>query len=78
MRTYTPSFKQCPIAINGEKLEKIKSNTRLGLKNLTGAFVILGIGYCLSLLVFLCELVFTKRSNKAKHRSGNKTASAQN
>jgi ionotropic glutamate receptor len=36
-----------------------KAQTSISLKNLTGAFVVLLIGFSLSLLAFLCELIFS-------------------
>lgn len=36
-----------------------KAETSISLKNLTGAFVVLLIGFSLSFLAFLCELIFS-------------------
>ncbi len=58
MSTYKPPFKQCPIAINGEKMEGMKSKKSLTIKNLTGAFVVLGIGYCFSVVFLMSEIFF--------------------
>lgn len=39
---------------------KVKPNSppRLSLSNLIGAFIILILGYCLSLIVYGCELIY--------------------
>ena len=58
MRAYPP---QCWAAVHGlaEKQEKTDGPQRLSLKNLTGAFVVFSVGLGVSLLVFLCELIYS-------------------
>ena len=52
IKNYIPDKRQC--------LEKNKKNNlkRLGLHNFTGAFVVLGTGTLISLIVFICEQIY--------------------
>ena len=56
---YQPDVRQC--LDEADKITKTaaqKEPPRLSLKNLTGAFVVLLIGYVVSFLVFLVENIF--------------------
>jgi hypothetical protein len=61
-------FRPMPPQCNGEpQSEKTNPNnkvSRLNLKNLTGAFVVLLVGLSLSLLTFLCEIIISKLNRK--------------
>ena len=53
-KKYKPDMRQC---LDKNKKKNVKS---LGLDNLTGAFVVLGAGYFVSLIVFICEKIFLR------------------
>jgi ionotropic glutamate receptor len=48
-----------PCTANTKSGYKKAETSKISLKNLTGAFVVLLIGFSLSLLAFLCELIFS-------------------
>jgi ionotropic glutamate receptor len=61
---YQPDVRQClEKADNIMQLKKSskKDSTRLSLKNLTGAFVILIVGYLVSFVAFLAEKILRCR-----------------
>jgi hypothetical protein len=45
-----------------------KKNPSLSFKNLTGAFLVIAVGLCLSILVFLLELIVSMAKSKRHFR----------
>jgi hypothetical protein len=60
-RTFEPDAKPC---FREKDFRKIKDSgkplKRLSLANLGGAFAVLGVGFMLSILVFLIEIIFCR------------------
>ena len=58
---------QCLANTKGMRQKKAPNNkSRLSLKNLTGAFVVLLVGYALALLAFFFERIVHATANKSK------------
>lgn len=65
---YQPDIRQC--LAEADKITKNVSKSeppRLSLKNLTGAFVVLLIGYLVSFVAFLAENIMSYYRNNLKH-----------
>ena len=58
---YIPATKQCQ-----KSFYEIPKNQRLTLKNLSGAFVILIVGYTLATITFVIEIFIFHRCNKTR------------
>lgn len=54
---FRPMPRQCMETIKSGYTTPTNKHTPLSLKNLTGAFIVLLVGFTLSLLAFLCEQV---------------------
>ena len=66
---FRPMPPQCngkPPNENGSQGNKL---TRLTLKNLTGAFIVLSVGLNLSLLAFLCEMLISNFAGRHRTQS---------
>lgn len=64
-RTIPPQCKSAKASGN-QKKKKMDQARRLSLKDLTGAFIILIIGWGISLIVFLAEKMAHRPSDKQK------------
>jgi hypothetical protein len=62
-----------PVKIRKQKSPGNGKPSRLSLKNLTGAFVILIFGMSLSFLVFLCEKIISMMSKNRRISSSRKS-----
>lgn len=62
---FRPMPPQCTGKPQSENKSKGNKLTRLNMKNLTAAFIVLLVGLTFSLLAFLCEIII---SNLAKRR----------
>lgn len=60
-KKYQPDARECLV-----KDKKQRNPKKLTVGNFTGAFVLLGVGYLLSALVFFGERILFPRCHKAK------------
>ena len=61
---------QCLANTKGARQKKEPDNnkSRLSLKNLTGAFIVLLVGYALALLAYIFERIAHEMANKSKKK----------
>ena len=64
VRTYTPTMPQCSIAPKSNTISS--QQIAIKLRDLTGGFLLLGIGLGLALLVFLIEWIIYGINRKPK------------
>jgi hypothetical protein len=70
---FRPMPPQCMGNIKSSYKTTTKKHPPLSLKNLTGAFIILLVGFSFSLLVFLCEQITSFPERHRRRRSLTKT-----
>ncbi len=58
LEEWTNKFNPVSIECSLKKTKKKNGNPQISLKNLTSAFILLIFGICLSILVFVAELIY--------------------
>ncbi|XP_046449165.1 ionotropic receptor 93a-like [Daphnia pulex] len=66
---FRPMPRQCMETIKSGYTTPTNKHTHLSLKNLTGAFIVLLVGFFLSLLAFLCEQIVSIPERHRRRRS---------